>query len=78
MQTQNKKGRGRPAGSLTLETVKLSELIEKFGPDTQIPVGRLWLQGKSLMSAFTPVATQAKPEPVAAPENKVEMSLIID
>lgn len=74
---QVKKGRGRPKNSLTLQSVSLSELISKFGPDTQIPVGRIWLQGKTQVTQFTPVVAQPQVAPVV-PENKVEMSLTID
>jgi hypothetical protein len=78
METNTKRRRGRPKNSTTLQTIQLSELIEKFGPETEVPVGRLWLQGKTQASTFTPVAAQFQTGQIAAPKNKIEMPLIID
>lgn len=78
MNTQEKRTRGRPKGSNSFQSVSLSELIAKFGPDTQIPVGRLWLNGGSSVVKETSVTISAAPAETPAPENRVEMSLIID
>jgi hypothetical protein len=77
MNTQeNKRKRGRPLNSTTLTTIALSELIAKFGPDTQIPVGRLWLNGSAVKeTSVTIPATSAAPK---EPENRVEMTLTVD
>jgi len=77
MDTKTKRGRGRPSGSFTLQSVTLKELIERYSEDTQIPVGRLWLNGSSTVkeTSVTIPATSAAPK---EPENKVEMKLIVD
>jgi hypothetical protein len=79
MQTQEKRKRGRPLNSTTLTTIALSELIAKFGPDTQIPVGRLWLNGGSSTIKETSVTIPVVPSvETPTPENRVEMTLTVD
>jgi hypothetical protein len=77
MQTQEKRKRGRPVGSNSFQSVTLKELIEKYSEDTQIPVGRLWLNGGSTVkeTSVTIPATSAAPK---EPENRVEMILTVD
>lgn len=76
MNTQTKRGRGRPKGSNSFQSVTLKELIAKYSEDTQIPVGRLWLNGSAVKetSVTIPATSAAQKEP----ENKVEMKLIVD
>ena len=79
MQTQEKRGRGRPKGSNSFQSVTLKELIEMYSEDTQIPVGRLWLK-----NGLSPVKEMSVTVPVVpsvespAPENRVEMTLVLD
>lgn len=70
MKTNTK--RGRPFGSTTLENMKLADLIEKFGPDTVLPVGRLWLKEQEAKKLEqTPVQVHQKIQVISAKDHKV-------
>jgi len=78
METQTKRGRGRPKGSHSFQLVTLSELMAKCGPDTQIPVGRLWLNGREKRQEISVTIPVVPSVEAPAPEDTVEMTLIID
>lgn len=78
MNTITKKTRGRPRGSFSFVNVTLAELNAKYNQTETIPVGRLWLQGKSSMVPLVHVATPTTQEKVIQPDHKIEMSLTID
>lgn len=81
--TETKPRRGRPKGSNSFTNVKLSDLIEKYGPDTILPVGRLWLMSHEkpalVESGVVPViSTNDQPRVLGliADEPKIEFSLV--
>lgn len=75
--TETKRGRGRPKGSNSFQNMKLSDLIEKYGPDTILPVGRLWLQNQGT-SSIQVISTNNQPRVLGlvSDEPKIEFSLV--
>jgi len=77
MNTEQKRGRGRPRGSQSFVTVSLADLNAMFSSNDQIQIGRLWLTQQTpktsnhKVSASKPVSQQATTANVAP----VEMTL---
>lgn len=63
--TQAKRGRGRPDGSLSFTEVTLAELNAKYKPEDTIKVGRIWLEkGKTPVVVVKP-QSPVTPDPFA-------------
>lgn len=77
---ENKRKRGRPAGSVSFQQITLAELNAKFGPDTIIPVGRLFLKGQVIVQKAKAESIKFVAVEVAQPKAetpKVEMVLSV-
>lgn len=66
METQAKKGRGRPAGSNSFTGVTLADLNAKYKSDDVIQVGRIWLEkGQTPAVIAAPKSKPVTPDPFA-------------
>jgi len=70
--SEQKRGRGRPAGSQSFVTVSLAELNSMFDSGKQIQIGRLWLEQHKTDNV---VATKSKPVSQQSTAQAVEMIL---
>ena len=76
MSDNTKRKVGRPKGAKSFVEVTLADLQQVAGPNTVIPVGRLWweAQGGTTQERVSPLATlgSSKPE---EPREKLEFTI---
>lgn len=81
MQSLTPKGKGRPAGGVSLVNMKLADLVAALGTDQLVvPVGRVWLEkhGISVVAPAPTVIVAASPTQENYPPIEMKLTTFED